>query len=1037
MKIIKRNGSEVDFSIDKIITAVTKANNSVAEEFRMTKTQILVVAEKTENTLKKFTYSPNIEEIQDIVIREIMRQQAYGVAKNYTEYRYIRELARKKNSTDDSILALIEYKNEEIKQENSNKNPMRSSTQRDYIAGEVSKDLTLRVLLPSDVVEAHKKGWIHFHDSDYFIQKIHNCFTGGTKFVTSKGIRQFKDFKDGDIVYIIDKNGDIREATVHCYGLQNMQTVTFQNGNRIQKINCTPNHRWILEDGTVTTNLQIGNYLYKMKNNVEININNYEDAFSFCLGFITGDGYDRKRKGTTYPSTEVRLCGKKLKYKNIFKLAGFSEMKIKKSNDKIMHISGNLKQNFINGKGWQFMTAHHKALAFKGYYAADGYKKINKICTTDDRLSEFIEECSGIAGYHISSKTIKNRDTNYKINSTLYSYYFTTHNTSNLKWKVIDIKPYRNNELVKAWCIEEPITHSFTLENGIITGNCDLINLNDMLQNGTVITDTAIHKPHSLLTAANVATQIVAQVASSQYGGQSISLAHLAPFVNISRQKIKKQIIEEFETTGLWYEDETIDTITEMRLKREITSAIQTIQYQLVTLMTTNGQTPFVSLFMYLNEAPEGQTRDDLALLIEEVLKQRIEKLPNSQGVPLIATFPKLLYVLGENNTYEGSKYYYLTKLAAKCIAETMMPDIISEKKMLQLKGDVYPPMGCRSFLTPDRFTENGIGNIANEISYNENKHKYYGRFNQGVVTINLPHIALSSGKDINKFWKIFDERLELCHKALQCRHKRLLGTLSDTAPILWQYGALARLQKGEVIDKLLYNGYSTISLGYAGLYEMTLYMTGKSHTDPEGKPFALSVMQYMNDKCTKWKEEENIDYSIYGTPLESTTYKFAKALQEDFGLIPEITDHNYITNSYHVCVRENIDAFKKLKFEAEFQALSPGGAISYIEIPNLKDNTQAILKIMQYMYENIMYAEFNTKVDYCEKCGYSGEIKIEEDHNHKLFWRCPNCGNTDENTLSVTRRTCGYLGSQFWNQGRTQEIRDRVLHVSNHYINQ
>lgn len=733
MKIIKRDGKEVEFDKQKIIIAVSKANNEMPEEQRLTELQIAVIEEEVEKKLTKQKHTANIEEIQDLVIHAIMKQQAYEVAQAYTEYRYKQALVRKANSTDDSILSLVNYENEEIKQENSNKNPMIASTQRDYIAGEVSKDLTNRVLVSNDIMDAHRKGILHFHDSDYFLQKIHNC---------------------------------------------------------------------------------------------------------------------------------------------------------------------------------------------------------------------------------------------------------------------------------------------------------DLINLEDMLQNGTVISGVKITKPNSLATACNIATQIIAQVASNQYGGQTFSLAHIAPFVDISRKKWTKRIKEDLKEAGVEATDKQIKKIVKSRLADEIKSGVQTIQYQLVTLMTTNGQTPFVSMNMYLDEVPEGRTRDDLALLIEEVLKQRYKGLQNEKGVWVPAAFPKLLYVLDEDNVPKDSKYRYLTELAAKCSAKTMVPDYISAKKMRELKGDVYPCMGCRSFLTPDRFTDAGVGNISNAGNYEKGKHRYYGRFNQGVVTINLPDVALSSHKDEDMFWKIFDERLELCHKALRFRHERLLGTPSGIAPILWQHGALARLGKDDVIDPLLYNGYSTISLGYAGLYEMTYYMTGHSHTSPEGKPFALSVMKHMNDMCAKWKKEENIDYSIYGTPIESTTYKFAKCLQDRFGIIPEVTDHNYITNSYHVNVREEIDAFTKLDFEAEFQALSPGGCISYVEVPNLQNNIPAVLSVIEHIYDNIMYAEINTKSDYCHVCGYTGEIQIVEDEHHKLIWKCPKCGNTDQNKMNVIRRTCGYLGTQFWNQGRTQEIKDRVLHL-------
>ena len=732
MRVIKRNGAEVEFDIVKIIAAVTKANNVVDEEARMTPVQIQRIAESVELSCQSLGRAPTVEEIQDFVEHQIMAHGAFEVAKRYITYRYNRSLVRKSNTTDDKILSLIECNNEEAKQENSNKNPVVNSTQRDYMAGEVSRDLTNRLLLPEDIVKAHEEGIIHFHDTDYYAQHMHNC---------------------------------------------------------------------------------------------------------------------------------------------------------------------------------------------------------------------------------------------------------------------------------------------------------DLVNLEDMLQNGTVITGTLIERPHSFATACNIATQIVAQVASNQYGGQSISLTHLAPFVDVSRQKIRKQVLAEVEALGVDPTEDKITEIVEKRLREEIRRGVQTIQYQVVTLLTTNGQAPFITVFMYLNEARSEQEKRDLAVIIEEMLEQRYQGVKNEQGVWVTPAFPKLIYVLEEDNIHDDSRYYYLTQLAAKCTARRMVPDYISEKKMLELKGDVYPCMGCRSFLTPDRFTDAGVGNIANAGNYVPGKHKYYGRFNQGVVTINLPDVALSSGGNIEKFWTIFEDRLELCHRALRCRHDRLKGTLSDAAPILWQYGACARLKKGEPIDKLLYDGYSTISLGYAGLYECVKYMTGKSHTDPSATPFALSIMQKMNDKCKEWKTAENIDYSLYGTPLESTTYKFAKCLQKRFGVIEGVTDKGYITNSYHVHVTEKIDAFTKLKFEAQFQHLSPGGAISYVEVPNMQQNLEAVLQVMKFIYDNIIYAELNTKSDYCQVCGWDGEIDIVEEGG-KLIWRCPKCGNTDQDKMNVARRTCGYIGTQFWNQGRTQEIKERVLHL-------
>ena len=742
MKIIKRNGSEAVFDISKIIAAVTKANNVVASNQRLTKEQITAIADDVAQECQSRNHAMNVEEIQDLVEDAIMQTKAYEVARKYITYRYVQSLRRTHNTTDDRILSLIECNNEEVKQENANKNPTVNSVQRDYMAGEVSKDLTMRMLLPAEIVKAHEDGIIHFHDADYYAQHMHNC---------------------------------------------------------------------------------------------------------------------------------------------------------------------------------------------------------------------------------------------------------------------------------------------------------DLVNLDDMLQNGTVISGTLIEKPHSFSTACNIATQIIAQVASNQYGGQSISLTHLAPFVDISRKKIRRDTEAEMKELGIDPGEEKLSQIVEARLREEIKRGVQTIQYQVVTLMTPNGQAPFITVFMYLNEAGENQRlKSDLAIIVEEMLRQRYQGVKNEKGVWITPAFPKLIYVLEDDNIREGTPYFYLTKLAAKCTAKRMVPDYISEKKMKEYKlskgetegnGDVFTCMGCRSFLTPDR-SGTGWNNVANAQNYVPGKPKYYGRFNQGVVTINLPDVALSSGGEPDKFWKIFDERLELCHRALQYRHNRLKGTLSDAAPILWQYGALARLKKGEPIDKLLYGGYSTISLGYAGLYECCKYMTGKSHTDPAAKPFALSVMQHMNDKCNEWKNAENIDYSLYGTPLESTTYKFAKCLQKRFGIVPGITDRNYITNSYHVHVTEQIDAFTKLKFESEFQRLSPGGAISYVEVPNMQDNLEAVIKVMQFIYDNIMYAELNTKSDYCQCCGYDGEIKIVENADGKLIWQCPNCGNTDQDKMNVARRTCGYIGTQYWNQGRTQEIKDRVLHL-------
>ncbi len=733
--VIKRNGQEVTFDANKIVVAITKANDEVNPVHQLSEIQIHAIADNIQKKVEQISHAVSIEDIQDLVETGIMEMRGYEVAQKYIRYRYLRSLSRKANTTDEAVLSLIDMSNEEIKQENSNKNPTIVSVQRDYMAGEVSKDLTKRILLPEDIVKAHEEGIIHFHDADYYAQKEHNC---------------------------------------------------------------------------------------------------------------------------------------------------------------------------------------------------------------------------------------------------------------------------------------------------------DLINLEDMLQNGTCISGTHIDKPRSFATACTVASQIVAQVASSQYGGQTITLSHLAPFVDISRKKIATRLQKEFDEIEISVSDEKLHELVEDELRKEVEAGCQTIQYQLITLQSTNGQAPFVTVFMYLHEVPEGQTRDDLAMIIEIMLNQRILGVKDRTGHYITPAFPKLIYVLQDDNIEKGTKYYYLTELAAKCTAKRMVPDYISEKIMKELKGgDVYPCMGCRSFLTPDRFTDAGVGNIANAGNYDPNAHKYYGRFNQGVVTINLVDVACSSEKDMDKFWEILNDRLELCHRALRCRHERLLGTVSDVAPILWQDGAIARLQPGEPIDKLLYNGYSTISLGYAGLSETVFYMLGVSHTSEKGREFGLKVMQALNDACAKWKEQENIDYSVYGTPLESTTYKFARCLQKRFGIIKDVTDHNYITNSYHINVREKIDAFSKLTKESEFQKLSPGGAISYIEVPNMQNNIPAVLAILKHMCNTILYAEVNTKSDYCDVCGFDGEIQIVTDPNGKLIWRCPNCGNTDQTKMHVARRTCGYIGTQYWNQGRTQEIKDREMHLS------
>ena len=1030
MKVIKRNGAEVDFSREKIYKAIKSANEEVRsfdEKDAASDATINTIATRLYERCRKRTRATSVEEIQDMIETELMKEHAYETAKRYIRYRYWRSQVRQRNTTDDQILALIENDNEEVKQENSNKNPTVVSVQRDYMAGEVSKDLTKRFLLPADVMKAHEEGLIHFHDADYFAQHMHNCFNSKTRFVTSKGVKSFGECADGEEAMVLTKDGTWKLATVHNYGKKAMQTVVLSAGRTKKAVKCTPDHRWILEDGTVTTNLTVGDKLYALRDIQEYGAINPD---AFCLGFVLGDGTDIV--SPTSKGVKVRLCGDKVKYYDFFVKAGYRLSKQNFDNgDMYLSHPGNVcKADFIALHGWNYMSLNDKVSLFLGYYAADGATEANKVTTTNEHIAQMIRETSALAGYHITSESKTIRDTNFKRDAVLYQFYFMKHQNSNRMWKVVSITPDNHGDVYDAWCVEEPETHTFTLDGGIVTGNCDLINLEDMLQNGTVISGTMIEKPHSFSTACNIATQIIAQVASSQYGGQSISLTHLAPFVDVSRHKIRAEVEEElsglrgYESYSGYQEmiDAEIEEIVEKRVREEIKRGVQTIQYQVVTLMTTNGQAPFITVFMYLGEAKDEQTKKDLALIIEEVLRQRWQGVKNEAGAWVTPAFPKLIYVLEEQNIHPDSEYYYLTKLSAMCTAKRMVPDYISEKIMLQNKidkngnGNCYTCMGCRSFLTP-YVDEDG-------------NPKYYGRFNQGVVTINLVDIGLSAKGDMNKFWELFDERLELCHKALQYRHERLTGTKSDAAPILWQYGALTRLKKGETIDKYLHGGYSTLSLGYAGLWECVYALNGKKLTEREGEALGLTIMRKLNEYTAKWKKAENIDYSLYGTPLESTTYKFAKCLQKRFGTIKGVTDKNYITNSYHVHVTEPIDAFEKLALEAKFQALSPGGAISYVEVPNMQDNLEAVLEIIHFIYDHIMYAELNTKSDFCQECGYDGEIQIAENEDKKLIWQCPNCGNTDQSKMNVARRTCGYIGSQFWNQGRTQEIRERVMHV-------
>ena len=1355
------------------------------------------IAKKIAMKIESFNLEKiGIEDIQDNVENELMAYNLRKTAKAYIRYRYKRELVRQGNTTDKTIMELLNGNSEYWNTENSNKNPKVVTTQRDYIAGATSTDIARRFLLPKDVIEAHDKGIIHFHDMDYMAQNaLNNCFSGDTKLITNLGVKRFDEFYDGDIIQVKDKDGVWRSATVKKYGKQKMYDITFKTPKMKKTITCTDNHRWILKDGSVTTNLNVGDELYLLNDSrVNIDQENLEECRAFAFGFIIGDGCDI----TNSIGVTARLCGDKIKYKDIFTKAGYQISKINNSDDiNVYNKKEYSKQAFLNNFSWRVISLKQKIALFNGYYAADGKRNANEISTSDKRIALMIEEISSLAGYYVSSTKEEIRNTNLKKDAYLKTYHFVVSQPSNLAWKVESITPHFNikykdnrrknsfrisNTPIVAWCVEEPITHSFTLDGGVVTGNCCLINLDDMLQNGTVINGVKIDPQHRLLTATTVSTQIITAVASSQYGGTTITLTHLAPYVRMSYENYLKDVIYELKDFDIPQDE--IKKITLKRLKKEIKDAVQTFNYQINSMSTTNGQAPFLSVCMYLNENPEYT--QEVALLIEEFLNQRMLGMKNEKGIYVTPAFPKLLYVLDENNIHEDSKYWYLTELAAKCTAKRMVPDYISAKIMKEIKGDVYPCMGCvdgqeiitykfheflfvesfermwerlsslftiktqpngqdwymdvknisiydkkngfvkiqriirnmsknwvkvkmtngrqllctddhplptqrgrvfakdlqrndvitinhnqysenikhidsdlawaygvllcdssysssviasfafndeddiidnliktitkhygieasiierhrgkkgdykdvsfkkaaklryklismfegiiknerhipnevfkwdrnarlsflagiidadgylnsnrkitrvqigsvnkelalqqmalaqslnmpayvyenhydtkdklkiryrvefipttelvsllkcqkkinhfennektnysssekevayvnevvnidrvdysydvttdsdyfdvsgiyshncRSFLTPDRIK----GNPAKAINYHQDIGKYYGRFNVGVVTINLVDVALSSKRNFDKFWELLEERCELCHKGLKVRIKRLEEAVSDVAPILWQHGAFARLESGKKIKPLIHGGYATASLGYGGLYECVKYMTNHSHTDNDvGEKFALEVMQKLNDMCNKWKTEEDIDYSLYGTPMESTTYKFARCLQDRFGIIEDVTDHDYITNSYHVNVREKIDPFSKLKLEAEFQKLSPGGAISYLETANLQNNVEAVLEVIKFIYNNIMYAELNTKSDYCQKCGYDGELLIDEN----MEWYCPNCGNRDQTKMNVARRTCGYIGSHFWNYGRTEEIKERYVHL-------
>ena len=1034
-KVIKRNGKVVDFDKNKIYTAVTKAFMEVdgrLSDYASNKGRDI------SNYVAEIKNSLSVEEIQDIVEERLMACDRKDVARAYIRYRYRKEIMREGNTTDKTILELIGGDSEYWNTENSNKNATIVTTQRDYIAGTASTDITRRLLLDKDITEAHDAGIIHFHDADYFAQRMHNCFSGDTKFVTSEGIKTFNSFHSGDTTRVLDKDGNWRDATVKCYGSQSLNLITLKCGRTLKVIKATENHRWMLKDGTITTNLSIGDSLFPLRDTAS----HYEPTDDvldyYTYGFILGDGCDSSGGGIS-----ARLCGNKAKMLKYFIKSNYQSRALDNGDYYVFKNHEFSKQVFLNNKCWKILNLEQKMALFHGYYEADGFKDRNGIATSDSRLAEMIEDISALAGYHISSKNEGHRKTNFAEDSYQYSYRFRKYQPNNLVWKVEKIEKFDRGRERLVWCVEEPITNTFTLEGGIVTGNCCLINLNDMLQNGTLINGVMIEKPHKFITASTIATQIILGVSSSQYGGCTITLSHLAPFVRDSYNRYLNKYLE-------WKFSE--DKAAEMAMKdtrKEIEAGVQTFNYQVNSMTNTNGQSPFLSVCMYLGETDEY--KEELAMIIEEFLKQRIIGFKNRKGVYVTPAFPKLLYVLEEDNATESSPYWYLTELAAKCTAKRLVPDYISEKVMKESKintfgdGDAYPCMGCRSFLTPWRTT----GNISRAKDFEEGKGKYYGRFNQGVVTVNLPDIAFSAIKEVQSnnteythedlvktFWSVFDSRMEICHRALRARHDRLRAATSDLAPIMWQNGALARLEPGESIEPLLYDGYSTLSLGYAGLYECVKAITGSSHTDESiGRDFGLEVMKKLNEYTKKWKADENIDYSLYGTPIESTTYKFAKSLKTRFGedIFKKLDglDRNYITNSYHVPVFEKIDPFRKLEIESEFQQLSPGGAISYVETADLTNNVQAVLEVIKFIYDNIMYAELNTKSDYCHICGYDGEIKIIDEEG-KLGWECPNCGNRDQTKMNIARRVCGYISTNGFNQGRTNEIKDRYVHLDN-----
>lgn len=1064
MIVVKRNGAEVSYDMSKPVNAMKRANNEVSRSERISMKDAKQIARDIKKCgRQKIT----VEEIQDLVEFGLMKYGKFNLAKKYILYRYIHGLFRGANSTDDSVMGIINVNNKDVLEENSNKDSIILSTQRDLIAGEVSKDLTYRVLLPKHISAAEACGILHFHDADYFVQHMHNCFSRDTRFITTNGTISFNDVEDGDIVYVYSHDGKVHRAVVHSYGVQKLNKYTLKRGTYSRKeVFATSNHTWLLSDGTRTTNLKVGDKLLQTpviedfsKEDLDENL-----AYYWCLGFALGDGtdYDNRKYGQTGSyGIRVRLCGDKVRFAEIFERAGFNvtNPESRNSEDLDIHITQQFKKDFLDNKVYNKISLEEKKALFDGYLSADGEFRgksyATGVSTINDSLRELIYSISETCGYYIGAERTVEGSTNFTdLRTPMHHIQFSREQYYKQKWTVESIEYCKEDEV---WCLEVEDTHSFILSGGIVTGNCCLINIQDMLDNGTVINGNMIERPKSFRVACTVLTQIIAVVASHQYGGQSVNIKYLGKYVDISYKKhfarLQKKFgkvlykkyydkwKDKFAVYGESVRNEFREFLTYMMndlaheeamdiLKHEIKDGVQTIQYQLNTLVTTNGQSPFVTLFLELDE--KDPYIDYTAMIIEEIFKQRIQGIKDKSGVYVTPAFPKLIYVLDEHNIFKDGKYDYLTLLAAQCSAKRMVPDYISAKKMREYyDGEVFSCMGCRSFLSPWKKTEEYVHD-NNEPESEIGKYKWEGRFNMGVVSINLPQIGILCQGDFDKFWKMLDERIDLCIEALMCRYYQLRGTLSDVSPIHWQYGALARLKPGETIDKLLKDGYATISLGYIGVYEMCLLMTGKSHTSEEGQKFARDVMTHLRERCEQAKKETGLGFGLYGTPAESLCYKFARKDEELYGdSIPEdiyddIVGKGYYTNSYHVDVREEISAFDKLKFESQFQDISSGGAISYVEVPNLVDNIDAVVEVIKFIYDNIKYAEINTRNDICLKCGFEGEITT----NAEGEWECPCCHNKNQGLMKITRRTCGYIGTFYWNVGKTKEINSRVLHL-------